>query len=104
MTQPSAEPAQDPTQPADQGVPTPDPEGAPPPAQTVDDEGTQEAPVPADEPVSAGVPAPEPTGDEQVDETLAGLGRADGRPLGEHIEAAQQVHRALQQRLSDVHE
>ncbi|QFG20069.1 hypothetical protein [Actinomadura sp. WMMB 499] len=44
-------------------------------------------------------PPPEPTGDPRVDAVLARLGDLAGRPVPEHVEIFEDVHRSLQELL-----
>ncbi|NKZ08980.1 hypothetical protein [Actinomadura latina] len=73
--------------------------------------GTREIPA-AEEAPAAGpearesrlpaVPPPEPTGDPRVDAAVAGLGELGGRPVGEHVEIFEDVHRRLQELLASA--
>lgn len=80
---------------------TPDP-GSPDLRAAAADTGTAGGPTP-DGPVHLPRGERPETGDEAVETALDGLDAADGSDLDAHIEAAEAVHRALQQRLSDVH-
>lgn len=66
--------------------------------------GEDPASDPRAEPVAIQRPSRTETGDERVDRALQELDDVDGRPLQEHIDAADRVHRSLQRRLSDLHE
>ncbi|MFV2174804.1 hypothetical protein ACFHW2_31020 [Actinomadura sp. LOL_016] len=55
-------------------------------------EVAQEAEFPA-------APPPEPTGDPRVDAVLARLGDLAGRPVSEHVDVFEDVHRSLQELL-----
>ncbi|RSN69409.1 hypothetical protein [Actinomadura sp. WAC 06369] len=51
------------------------------------------------EPEYPAAPPPEPTGDPRVDAVLARLGDLAGRPVSEHVEVFEDVHRNLQELL-----
>lgn len=51
------------------------------------------------EPEFPAAPPPEPTGDPRVDAVLARLGDLAGRPVPEHVEVFEDVHRSLQELL-----
>lgn len=56
----------------------------------------------APEPEFPAAPPPEPTGDPRVDAAVAPLGGLGGRPVHEHVEIFEDVHRRLQELLASA--
>ncbi|MEU5988831.1 hypothetical protein ABZ806_07620 [Spirillospora sp. NPDC047418] len=59
-------------------------------------------PAPEPEPQFPAAPPPEPTGDPRVDAAVAPLGGLGGRPVHEHVEIFEDVHRRLQELLASA--
>ncbi|TDC06458.1 hypothetical protein [Actinomadura bangladeshensis] len=60
------------------------------------DEGAEAAPE------TPAAPPPEPTGDPRVDAAVAPLAGLGGRPVQEHVEIFEDVHRRLQELLASA--
>jgi hypothetical protein len=65
-------------------------------------EAAAEAGAPAAAPEFPAVPPPEPTGDPRVDAAVAGLAELGARPVAEHVEVYEDVHRRLQELLASA--
>lgn len=59
-------------------------------------------PEPEPEPSFPAAPPPEPTGDPRVDAAVAPLAGLGGRPVQEHVEIFEDVHRRLQELLASA--
>jgi hypothetical protein len=91
---------------SDEGAEAPEaPAAGPEPAEEPETEPDAEGPLraaEAPEPEFPPVPAPEPTGDPRVDAAVAALGGLGGRPVHEHVEVFEDVHRQLQELLASA--
>ncbi|MGP4028449.1 hypothetical protein [Actinomadura sp. 3N407] len=70
-------------------------------AQVPESPAAQRDPAP-DEPEIPAVPPPDPTGDPRVDAAVAPLGELGARPVPEHVEIYEDVHRRLQELLASA--
>jgi len=70
-------------------------QAAPQPPRPAEEPGAAEPDFPA-------APPPGPTGDPRVDAALACLAELGGRPVSEHVELYEDVHRRLQELLASA--